>query len=514
MMVSTDMALPHRWTLAATVIGSSLTFVDATVVNVALPALQAGLHATITDVQWVIEAYGLFLGALILVGGSMGDQFGRKRVFVTGIALFTGASVLCGLAGSVRVLIAGRALQGIGAALLVPESLAIITATFDDEGDRGRAIGVWAGFSAIMSAVGPVLGGWLIGHVSWRAVFFLNVPFAIAALLLSWEFMAESRDPSRTGRIDWWGTALAVTGLGGITLGLLQWPEPDASRVVVAAALVIGAACLGLLPVAERRARNPILPFHLFRSRTFSLANLLTLLLYAALGVGLFLVPMDLIQIQHYTPTEAGAALLPFPAIMFLLSRWSGGLVARLGSRLPLTAGPVVAAAGFALYARPGLGGSYWTTFFPAAVALGLGMAIAVAPLTTSVLGAVEATHAGVASGINNAVARIAGLLAIAIFGVVLVRGFDAHVRPALGRIDLAAPARAAIDRELPKLAGADLGAVSLAPAQRAAVRRDIDEAFLAAFRRVLLAAAALALAAGATGAAIQGQVATPGRIP
>lgn len=481
-----------------------MAFVDTTVVNVALPALQADLRATITDVQWVIEAYALFLGALILVGGSLGDQFGRKRVFLTGVLWFTGASIFCGLATSAPVLIIGRALQGIGAAFLVPGSLAIISATFGDA-ERGRAIGTWSGFSAITAAIGPVTGGWLVEHVSWRAVFFLNVPLAAAVLALSVLFMQESRDPSRTSTIDWTGAVLAILGLGGIVFGLLEWPPLGARHPLVLGTLIMGTVLVGLLLIVERHARNPMVPPHLFRSRTFTLVNVLTLLLYAALGVILFLAPLNLIQVQGYSATQAGAALLPFPVIMFAMSRWSGGLVARAGSRLPLTAGPVIAALGVALYARPGIGGSYWTTFFPAVVVLGFGMAVTVAPLTTTVMGAVDTRHAGVASGINNAVARVAGLLAIAVFGVLLARTFEMRAAPSLDSLGLAAPSRAAIDRELTKMAGADVEAVSpLDCPQRAAVRRIIDQAFVSGFRFVMLGAAVLALLAAATGAAIR----------
>jgi EmrB/QacA subfamily drug resistance transporter len=481
-----------------------MTFIDATVVNVALPALQADLQATITDVQWVIEAYALFLGALILVGGSMGDQFGRKRVFLFGLIVFTAASVFCGFAASPRTLVIGRALQGIGAAFLVPGSLAIISATFDDS-ERGRAIGTWSGFSAMTTAIGPVTGGWLVEHVSWRAVFFLNVPLAVIVLVLSLRFMTESRDPSRGAQIDWGGSALAVLGLGGVVFGLLEWPPLGVSHPLVAGALAIGAFSLVLLFVVERRVGNPMLPLDLFRSRVFTLANILTFLLYAALSVILFLVPLNLIQVQHYTATEAGAALLPLPVIMFTLSRWSGSLVARIGSRLPLTIGPAIAAVGLALYARPGVGGTYWTTFFPAVVMLALGMAITVAPLTTTVMGAVD----GVASGINNAVARVAGLLAIAVFGVVLGRTFEARVRPRLDQLALSPPAREGIDRELPKMAGADIAKVpSIPPAERRAVRTIIDEGFVFAFRLVIIGAAALALAAAGFGNALRDDVA------
>jgi EmrB/QacA subfamily drug resistance transporter len=498
------MPVSSRWTLGATILASSMTFIDATVVNVALPALQADLHATITDVQWVIEAYALFQGALILVGGSMGDQIGRKRVFLFGVTFFTAASVLCGIATSPGTLIVGRALQGLGAAFLVPGSLAIISATFNDA-ERGRAIGTWSGFSAMTTAIGPVSGGWLVEHVSWRAVFFLNVPLAVIVLVLSLRFMNESRDPSRTTQIDWSGAALAVLGLGGVVFGLLEWPPLGAGHPFVVGALATGVFSLILLVIVERRARNPMLPLALFRSRTFTLANLLTLLLYAALSVVLFLVPLNLIQVQHYTATAAGAALLPLPLIMFVLSRWSGALVARTGSRLPLTVGPAIAALGLALYARPGLGGSYWTTFFPAVVVLGFGMTVTVAPLTTTVMSAVDPRHAGVASGVNNAVARVAGLLAIAVFGVVLVRTFEARVRPRLDHLALSRSARADIDRELPKMAGADVARVpSIPPQERTEVRTLIDEGFVFAFRLVMICAAGLALAAAAFGNGIR----------
>jgi EmrB/QacA subfamily drug resistance transporter len=494
----------RQWTLAATILGSSMTFIDGTVVNVALPALQEDLHATITDVQWVIEAYSLFLSGLLLVGGSLGDQFGRKRMFLAGIGLFTLASIGCGLAPSIRALITARAIQGVGAAFLVPGSLAIISATFDGV-DRGRAIGTWSGFSAITSGIGPVAGGWLIEHVSWRAAFLLNVPLAAIVIALSVRFMDESRDDSRTSAIDWAGALLGVLGLGAIVFALLEWPRPDANRSLVSATLAVGVVSLIAFVVVESGAAAPMVPIGLFRSRTFTLANLLTLLLYGALATVFWLVPLNLIEVQHYSATGAGAALLAFPILMFVLSRWSGGLVAKVGSRLPLTVGPIVAAVGLALFARPGIGGSYWTTFFPAVAVLGLGMAIVVAPLTTTVMSAVEAEHAGVASGVHNAVSRVAGLVAIAVFGIVLVRVFDASVGPPLGQMKLTAAGRFAVDRELPKLAGADLGSgdvvSTVEPDDRVAIRREVDESFVSAFRRVMLTAAAVALAAAAAGA-------------
>ena len=479
-----------------------MTFIDGTVVNVALPALQAELHAPITDVQWVVEAYALFLGALILVGGSMGDQLGRKRVFLFGVVSFTAASIFCGFATSPRMLIIARGLQGIGAAFLVPGSLAIISATFNDV-DRGRAIGTWSGFSAITTAIGPVVGGWLIEHVSWRAAFFVNVPLAAIVVMLSLMFMNESHDEARTARIDWIGALLGVLGLGGVVFGLLEWPPLGPGNPLVIGSLALGALCLVLLVIVEGRARNPLMPLDLFRSRTFTLTNVLTLLLYGALGVVFFLLPLYLIQVQHYSATAAGAAFVPFAIIMFTLSRWAGGLVARIGPRLPLTIGPVIAAIGIGLFAR-GTGGSYWTSVFPAVCLLGFGMTITVAPLTTTVMAAVETHRAGVASGINNAVARVAGLLTIAVFGVLLAHKFDAEITPRLDRLALPPAVRAEVGKELPKMAGAQLTNVVMNPGQRTAVQRSIDEAFVSGFRVVALGAAILALAAAAFGAGIR----------
>lgn len=479
-----------------------MTFIDGTVVNVALPALQADLNATITDVQWVVEAYALFLGALILVGGALGDQLGRKRVFLFGVVSFTIASILCGIATSARLLIIARALQGVGAAFLVPGSLAIISASFSDA-DRGRAIGTWSGFSAITTAIGPVLGGWLIDHVSWRAAFFLNVPLAVIVLVLA-RFIEESSDPSRTKRIDWMGALLAVVGLGGVVYGLLEWPRLGPTHPLVIGSLVIGTLSLALLVVVERSARNPMLPLDLFRSRTFTLANVLTLLLYGALGVVFFLLPLHLIQVEQYSATAAGAALVPFAVIMFALSRWAGGLVARVGPRLPLTVGPVIAAVGVGLFARGGGGGSYWSTVFPAVCLLGVGMTITVAPLTTTVMGAVDSDHAGVASGINNTVARVAGLLAIAVFGVLLASRFIAEITQRLDQLALPPAVRVEIAKELPKMAGAELNNVPMETGQRAVVQRSIDEAFVSGYRVVMLGSAILALAAAGFGAAIR----------
>src|SRR5213596_3813944 len=341
-----------RWVLAATILASSMAFIDGTVVNVALPALQTTLNATAVDVQWVIEAYSLLLSALLLVGGSLGDHYGRRRVFVIGVALFASASAACGFAADIHQLIAARALQGLGAALLIPGSLAIISNSFSEQ-ERGRAIGTWSGFSAITTGIGPVLGGWLIEHVSWRAVFFINLPLAAAVLIISLWRVPESRDENQKARLDWLGAMLATIGLGSLIYGLIESSRLHFGHPVVIAALTGGTCFLIVFLVVEARAINPMLPLALFRSRDFTGANLLTLLLYSALGGTLFFLPLNLIQVQGYTATAAGAAFLPFVIIMFSLSRWSGGLVERYGGRLPLVFGPMVAAIGFALFIVP-----------------------------------------------------------------------------------------------------------------------------------------------------------------
>lgn len=486
-----------KWILAATILASAMAFIDGTVVNVALPFLQKELDATVIGVQWVIEAYTLFLSALLLVGGALGDRYGRRFIFLIGVTLFALASAACGFAVNIQQLIISRAVQGVAAALLVPGSLAIISASFAPE-QRGRAIGVWSGFSAMTTAIGPVLGGWLIENVSWRAIFFINLPLAAAVVAISLWHVPESRAKNQTGRLDWPGAALATIGLAGVVYGLIESSRLGFGQPAVIAALSVGAVSLVGFVFFELRTRNPMLPLGLFRSSDFTGANLLTLLLYAALGGSMFFLTLNLIQVQGYSATAAGAAFLPFVLIMFVLSRWSGGLVDRFGPRLPLIIGPLIASAGFAMFAIPSRDADYWTGFFPAVVVLGLGMAISVAPLTTTVMGSVKEEQAGIASGINNAVSRAAGLLAIAIFGVVMLQTFSSSLNSRLQQISISETIQREVLEQRVKLAGIELPE-NLAADQQTPLRHAIADSFVSGYRLVMLIAAALGVASSAS---------------
>ena len=481
------------WVLVATILGSSMAFISSTVVNVALPTLQSQLNATVAQAQWVVESYALFVAALILVGGSLGDRLGRRKIYVIGVVIFALASVWCGLATNIEQLIWARGLQGMGGALLIPGSLAIISASFSKE-QRGGAIGLWSGFTAITSAIGPVLGGWLIENFSWRWIFWLNIPLAIIVVGISLWRVPESRDEEVDDHLDLWGTVLVVLGLGGVVYALLESANHGWNDWVILTAIALGIISLIAFIFVEANHPAPILPLALFRSRTFSGANLLTLLLYAALGEVLFLLPFNLIQVQGYSATAAGAAIVPFPVIMFLLSRWSGGLITRYGAKLPLVVGSIVAAVGYGLMSIPGIGGSYWTTFFPGVVVLGLGMAICVAPLTTVVMNSVRTRYSGVASGINNAVSRVASLLAIALLGILVLNTFNRSLDRAIESLSLNSTAIEFLDSQRINLAAAEVPP-GLDDTASNAVENAIALAFVDGFRSVAFIAVGLAVA-------------------
>jgi EmrB/QacA subfamily drug resistance transporter len=487
------MTSQQRWTLAATILGSAMAFIDMTVINVALPVMQTELRAGVDDAQWIVDSYLLVLSALILAGGSLGDRLGRVRVFGFGVLTFAAASLWCGAAPGANALIAARALQGVGAALLVPGSLAIINETFPRD-QRGRAIGTWSALTSLAVIAGPLLGGFLVQSFSWRAVFYINAPIAAVVLWAVWRHVPASKHV-HAGAIDWLGTLLVTLGLGAVTYALIEHMPYIA---------IAGVAALIAFVFVQGRVANPIVPLKLFRSRSFTAANVLTLLLYAALSAATFLLPFNLIQVQGYSPAQAGAAFLPFVATMTLLSRWTGALADRIGARLPLIVGPLVAAAGFALLAYPSVGGSYWTTFFPGVLVLGIGMSITVAPLTTTVMTSIEdERYSGAASGINNAIARAAGLLAIAAFGVVAVFVFERQLEHHLR--DAPAEVRQAMRAEAIKLADARPPA-GVDAATKARVEQAVKRSFVSAFRTDVLAAALLAALSAFGGAMVRGR--------
>jgi EmrB/QacA subfamily drug resistance transporter len=418
-----------RWVVLATVLGSSMALLDSTVVNVALPTLGDDLGADLAGLQWTVNAYLLTLASLILVGGALGDRFGRRRMFVIGVVWFALASLACGLAPNAAVLVGARAIQGAGAALLTPGSLAILEASFEP-GDRGRAIGAWSGLGGVAAALGPLVGGWLIDAASWRWIFLVNLPVAAAAVLVALRHVPETRDPTAGQRVDVLGAVLGIVALAGLTTALVQATEPRAGAIVVTAGLAGGLGGAGFL-ITEARRRDPMLPLELFSSRQFSGANAVTFAVYAALGGTFFLLVIHLQGVLGYSPLEAGSALFPVTVIMLALSARAGALAERIGPRLPMTVGPLVTAAGLLLMSRVDAGSSYFSSVFPAAVLFGLGLASTVAPLTTTVLAAADVRHAGVASGVNNAVARSAGLVAVAALPVIVGLGGTDFQRPA-----------------------------------------------------------------------------------
>jgi len=418
-----------RWVLLATVLGTGIAFLDMTVVNVALPTIGKELDATVAGLQWIVNGYTLTLASLILIGGSLGDRFGRRRVFLVGIVWFAVASLFCGLAPTEAALVAARVLQGIGGALLTPGSLAIIQASFTP-GDRARAVGAWSGLSGIAAAIGPFVGGWLVGAGSWRLIFLINVPLAIAAVAVTLRYVPETRNPESVGGIDAAGAVLTVVGLAGVSWALIESGERGATAATLTAGAIGLAALTGFVEV-ERRSRHPMLPLEIWRSRQFTAANLVTFLVYAAIGINFFLLSVALQQVLGYSPMHAGLATMPVTALMLAFSARAGLLAERIGPRLPMTVGPLIVAVGLAMLSRVQEGTTYLGTVLPGVIVFGLGLTLTVAPLTATVLAAASARYAGIASGVNNAIARGAGLLAIAVIpGLAGLTG-DAYKDPA-----------------------------------------------------------------------------------
>jgi EmrB/QacA subfamily drug resistance transporter len=403
-----------RWVVTATVLGSAVATIDSTVVGIALPAIGRDLHMSVATLQWVVGAYLLSLAGLLLVGGAMGDRYGRRRVFVIGVVLFACTSLVCAAAPDGAVLITGRALQGAAAALLTPGSLAILRTSFAQD-DQGRAVGAWSGLGGVATAVGPFLGGFLISAVSWRLIFFINVPVAVAVVLISTRHVPETVDPGAQGRLDVVGSLLVTAGLVGITSAVIEAPSQGWASGSVLGSLLGGAAAMAVFLAVERRQRDPVLPLAIFRSVQFSATNLVTFLVYAALGGALFLLPIQLEQVSHYSPLAAGTSLLPLTAVMLALSARSGALASRIGPRLQMGVGPVVVGAGMVLLRVVGETGNYVTEVLPAVLVLGIGLTVTVAPLTATAMSSAPGEHAGVASAVNNDVARAGSLIAVAL---------------------------------------------------------------------------------------------------
>lgn len=479
----------QRGTLIAMILASGVVFLDGTVVNVALPAIGRELAIGLSGLQWIVDGYALTLAALLIVGGSLGDHYGRKRMLVLGLIGFGIASVVCGLAPTALTLIVARMIQGVAGALLVPEGLAIISAVFTDGAERGQAIGAWTGWGGIATVIGPFLGGGLVDHASWRWVFFINVPLIVVTLLLVLRFVPETRDTEAPKRLDFIGAALIILGLGGISYGLIEGPNSGWASPLILTALIGGIIALGCFVVVEARVRNPMVPLGLFKVRNFSGANLVTLGVYAALGGAFFFVIIYVQNVLHYSALASGATLLPLSVMMLLFASRFGKLSGRYGPRRFMTAGPMLAGVGMLLFLLLKPGANYWIALFPAAILLGLGLSVTVAPLTSTAMGSVPSHNSGIASAINNVAARVAGLLAVAGLGVVVSLAFTA----ALNERTLTLP---------PSIAGIvrDAGSVGSGVAPHDAPPEAVTaiaDAYTVAFHWAIIACALLAFASG-----------------
>lgn len=473
--------------LAATILASATVFIDTVVMTIALPVLQGEFNANLTEMQWVAEAYLLTLTALMLTGGALGDQLGRRLIFLIGVVLFAASSLWCALSGGIGELMAARAAQGIAGALLVPGSLAILTHYFPAD-KRGRAIGIWSAFASISVAFAPVLGGWMIDVLSWRWIFFINVPICLVVIGLTVVGVPESRDHSFKGRVDWIGALLATAGLGFLVFALIEWARLGLTHWLVLTCLGLGVGLCAAFIRFEAKTAAPMLPLGLFRNRTFSGTNLATMLLYGGLSITLFFMPIHLIHVRDYTAMQAGAAMLPFILMLSLFSHFAGWLADRFGTRLPITFGPIFAGLGFAMLGWPGLTGPYWSTYLPGMLITGIGIALTMTPLTTAVMSSAPDVRAGIASAINNAVSRLAFLLSLAVMGAVAIARFKTGLGPEMTEL---------LGMEVMKLGAAIVPETVPDPE---AVKDAIDEAALMTFRLMMSCACWLSLAAGLTG--------------
>jgi EmrB/QacA subfamily drug resistance transporter len=479
----------RKWVLVATILGSALAFMDGSVVNVALPALQAAFHATSGGIQWVVQGYALFGAALLLLGGAIGDHYGRRRAYVWGVALFAVASAGCAASTSLGQLVAARAVQGVGAALLVPQGLSILSASFSGE-ERGRAIGTWSAWTSVFAALGPVAGGWLLQVWSWRLIFVLNLPLAALVLVLAPRIPESKGGGEGEARpLDWLGAVLATTSFAAIIFALSFAPELGWRNLRVVVPLVTGGLLLAAFLWSQAVRANAMMPLSLFRIPRFLAANLLTFLLYGALGGGLYVIPFYVIQVRHYAPVEAGAVFLPLVAMMFFFSARVGAMAARVGERWLLAGGAVCAGVGFCLFAMLSAHGAYWRSLLPGVLLLGVGLTLAVAPLTTAVMSSVPQEKTGVASAVNNALSRLAALVAVSVLVFVLAHGFSSRLRRELGRSSLPVAARQQMSGQQARLHETPIP-VGLTQAQHAEAAGMLDRSFFAGYRSVMLSCA------------------------
>jgi EmrB/QacA subfamily drug resistance transporter len=489
----------EKWTLTAAILASSMVFIDFSTLNVALPAIQKELNINGKNLLWIINAYTLFLSSLLLLGGSLGDIYGRKKIFVIGIIIFSISSFLCGVSGGIEMLIIARGFQGVGGALMVPGSLSIISSVIPSK-RRGKAYGTWSTFSALTTSAGPVFGGWLAGIGLWRVIFYINLPIAVFSIIALVAKVPESKDESAK-KLDLPGAVFATAGLAGITYGFLEASDTSFAGLKVIISLAAGVLSLIIFMIIEIKSSHPLMPLNLFKSRTFSGVNLLTLLMYTALSVGLFFLPLNLVQIQGYREVSAGLAILPFAILISAMSRFSGIFADKFGARIPLIAGPLVAGLGIFLLTFPGVTNGpseYWATFFPGILFLGIGMGIVVAPLTAAVMSSVPSGNTGIASGINNTMARIAGLVAIAVLGSFIIISFRNNLESRAADLTLTHTQRSELIENSNNLAETK-PPDGLTKEESARIISDIKHSFVSAFDLILYLSAALALLSALT---------------